>query len=173
MEGKVLQSLDLSGLALGFFVETTDDPTTLEQEVSVEDGNFVLCGFMFSSAWAWCHLTVHVNIGIEDSLFGAPDRVACICVTKLIWPVSGNHMEVIVGFAQSWWDGQFLNVWDGSGIGAFIASLFVLMEILGFVACLELQHFLMEENNPSLDRVSVCIYHQKHCLPIFPEALVV
>lgn len=42
MEGKVLQSLDLPELALGFFVEATDDPTTLEQAVSVEDGNFVL-----------------------------------------------------------------------------------------------------------------------------------
>lgn len=68
---------------------------------------------------------------------------------------------------------NLLKVWDDSGIGAFIASVFILMEILGFVVCLKLQHCWMEENNPSLDQVSVCIYHQEHCLPIFSEALIV
>lgn len=155
------------------FVETTDDLMKPRQEVSVEVGHFVLWGFMFSSVWAWWHLKAHVNIGIEASLFDAPDHGAFICVMKLVWPVFGDHMKVIVNFAPSWWGGRFVNVWNDSEIGAFIASLLILMEILGFVAWLELQRCWMEKNNPSLDQVSVCIYHQKSCLPIFPETLIV
>lgn len=147
------------------------------QEVSVVNGHFDLWSFM-SELDKTLKLLLKMELKFPfNSPFwrvrnSAPDYGAIIRVTKLVWKVLGFHMEVIVNFAAGWWDGWFVNVWDDSGLGAFIASLFILMEILGF-AWLELQLCWMGKNNPSLDQVSVCIYHQKSCLPIFPETQIV
>ena len=176
MKRKVLTSLTCQGRPQNFFC--WDNWWTYDTRAGGVSGRWSFCPlgfyvFMFSSVWAWQHLEARVDIRIEASLFDAPDHGAFTCVIKVVWPVFGDHMEAIVNFAPSWWNEQFVNVWVDSGIGTFIASLSILMEILGLVAWLELKHCWMEKNNPSLDQVSVCIYHQKSCLPVFPKALIV
>lgn len=142
-----------TGLRISF-VQTTDDHRPPGQEVSVESGCFTFWGFIFGSELngtlklMWV-LELKLPVLIYKSLCIYLCKKTCLAqclgtTWKLWWILLWvDEMDELLMFGMT------------VELGLFITSVFILMEVLGFVDWLELQYCWMEKNNESWSGFSV------------------